>query len=115
MFGAVKSIPIAYTRGYMMQEAEVSLRVALYYIRNGLTEKDVTVSIDGAHIKTGDVVVCLTDGRKLFVNGHYSDDPLEDSLFRDDELQLQEEMDEEIHQYELEHGTDRKGSVCGRF
>jgi hypothetical protein len=25
----------------MMQEAEVSLRVALYYIKNGLTDKDV--------------------------------------------------------------------------
>lgn len=33
-----------------MQEAEVSLRVALYYIQNKLTNKDVTVSIDGAHV-----------------------------------------------------------------
>ena len=40
----------------MMQEAEVSLRVALYYIKNGLTDKDVVVSIDGAHIKTGETV-----------------------------------------------------------
>ena len=40
-------------------------------------------------------------------NGHYSDDPLEDSLFRDDVLRMQEEMDEEIRQYEL----DGKGSV----
>lgn len=39
-----------------MQEAEVSLRVALYYIRNGLTDTDVTVSIDGAHVKTGNQV-----------------------------------------------------------
>ena len=39
-----------------MQEAEVSLRVALYYIKNGLTENDVTVSIDGAHVKTGNQV-----------------------------------------------------------
>lgn len=39
-----------------MQEAEVSLRVALYYIRNGLTDKDVTVSLDGAHIKTGNQI-----------------------------------------------------------
>ncbi len=39
-----------------MQEAEVSLRVALYYIRNKLTKKDVIVSIDGAQIKTGDKV-----------------------------------------------------------
>ena len=38
----------------MMQEAEVSLRVALYYIKNGLTDKDVVVSLDGAHVKTGD-------------------------------------------------------------
>ena len=37
----------------MMQEAEVSLRVALYYIRNRLTDKDVVVSIDGAQVKTG--------------------------------------------------------------
>ncbi len=39
-----------------MQEAEVSLRVALYYIQNKLTNRDVTVSIDGAHIKTGDKI-----------------------------------------------------------
>lgn len=39
-----------------MQEAEVSLRIAFYYIKNELTRKDVTVSIDGAHIKTGDTV-----------------------------------------------------------
>lgn len=37
-------------------EAEVSLRVALYYIKNKLTEADVAVSIDGAHIKTGNQV-----------------------------------------------------------
>ena len=37
-----------------MQEAEVSLRVALYYITNHLTKDDVKVSLDGAHIKTGD-------------------------------------------------------------
>ena len=37
-----------------MQEAEVSLRVALYYIKSRKTNEDVTVSIDGAHIKTGD-------------------------------------------------------------
>lgn len=39
-----------------MQEAEVSLSVALYYIRNQLTNKDVTVQLDGAHIKTKDTV-----------------------------------------------------------
>jgi polyisoprenoid-binding protein YceI len=39
-----------------MQEAEVSLRIAIYHIVNGLTDKDVNVSIDGAHIKTGNTV-----------------------------------------------------------
>lgn len=35
-----------------MQEAEVSLRIAIYHIINGLTAHDITVSIDGAHIRT---------------------------------------------------------------
>lgn len=39
-----------------MQEAEVSLRVALYYIKNKLTNEDVRVSLDGAHIKTKGVI-----------------------------------------------------------
>ena len=39
-----------------MQEAEVSLRVALYYITNHLTYTDVKVSLDGAHIKTGNTI-----------------------------------------------------------
>ena len=39
-----------------MQEAEVSLRVALYYICNNITRENVRVSIDGAHVKTKDVV-----------------------------------------------------------
>lgn len=39
-----------------MQEAEVSLSVALYYITNGLTNDDVRISLDGAHIKTGDTI-----------------------------------------------------------
>ena len=39
-----------------MQEAEVSLRIALYYIKNGLTTENVKVSLDGAHIKTGNQV-----------------------------------------------------------
>lgn len=39
-----------------MTEPEVSLRLAMYYIRNHLTEQDVKVSIDGAHIKTGRVL-----------------------------------------------------------
>ena len=36
-----------------MTEPEVSLRLAIYYIKNHLTEQDVKVSIDGAQIKTG--------------------------------------------------------------
>lgn len=39
-----------------MQEAEVSLRIAIYHIINGLTAHDITVSIDGAHIKTKDTI-----------------------------------------------------------
>jgi hypothetical protein len=39
-----------------MQEAEVSIHVALYYLRNQLTDKDVHISIDGAHIKTKETV-----------------------------------------------------------
>ncbi len=39
-----------------MTEPEVSLRLAMYYIKNHLTEQDVKVSIDGAHIKTGKVL-----------------------------------------------------------
>ena len=37
---------------YIMQEPEVSLRVAIFYIRKGYTHQDVSVSIDGAHIQT---------------------------------------------------------------
>ena len=39
-----------------MTEPEVSLYVALYFIKNGLTEEDIAVSIDGAHVKTNDTV-----------------------------------------------------------
>lgn len=39
--------------------------------------------------------------------GRYSDDPLEDSVFRDDELRMQEELDKEIQE---SGGTDTKGS-----
>lgn len=39
-----------------MKEAEVSLRIAIYYIANNLTSEDVIVSLDGAHIKTKDTV-----------------------------------------------------------
>ena len=45
-------------------------------------------------------------------HGRYSDDPLEDSLLRDDELRMQEELDEELRQYELEHGEDKRGSTA---
>ena len=39
-----------------MQEAEVSLSVALYYIKNRLTDEDVRVSLDGAHLKIKDTI-----------------------------------------------------------
>ena len=39
-----------------MTEPEVSLYIAMNYIKNGATNKHVTVSIDGAHIKTKDTV-----------------------------------------------------------
>lgn len=39
--------------------------------------------------------------------GRYSDDPLEDSVFRDDDLKVQEELDKEIQE---SGGTDTKGS-----
>ena len=39
--------------------------------------------------------------------GRYSDDPLEDSVFRDDELKVQEELDKEIQEG---GGADAKGS-----
>ena len=45
-------------------------------------------------------------------HGNYSDDPLEDSLFRDDVIRMQEELDEEIRQNELEHGEDKRGSTA---
>ena len=39
-----------------MTEPEVSLAIAMYYIRNGETLRDVVVSIDGAHIKTKNAI-----------------------------------------------------------
>lgn len=39
-----------------MQEAEVSLRIAIYYIKSQYTANDVSVSLDGAHIKTGNTM-----------------------------------------------------------
>lgn len=39
-----------------MTEAEVVLRLAIHYIKNRLTKENITVSIDGAHIKTGNTM-----------------------------------------------------------
>ena len=39
-----------------MTEPEVSLYIAMYYIKNGLTKNHVRVSIDGAHVKTGNAI-----------------------------------------------------------
>lgn len=39
-----------------MQEADVSIRIAIYNIVNGLISHNVTVSIDGVHIKTSDIL-----------------------------------------------------------
>lgn len=39
-----------------MQEPEVSLLIAMRYIQEGKTHSDVTVSIDGAHVKTNDTI-----------------------------------------------------------
>ena len=36
-----------------MTEPEVSLYIALHFIKHALTDEDIHVSIDGAHIKTG--------------------------------------------------------------
>ena len=40
----------------MMTEAEVSLRVAYYYLENNLVNSDVQVAIDGAQIKTANMI-----------------------------------------------------------
>ena len=67
-----------------MQEAEVSLLIALYYIKQNQTDCNVTVSIDGAHIKTGNTVhfdiwgfieqhgMKKTDGDMIRWQGEYS-------------------------------------------
>lgn len=39
-----------------MQEPEVSLLIAMAYIRDGKACNDIAVSIDGAHIKTSDTI-----------------------------------------------------------
>lgn len=39
-----------------MTEAEVILYLAMYYIKNNFTKDNVNVSIDGAHVKTGNTV-----------------------------------------------------------
>ena len=56
-----------------MTEPEVSLAIAMYYIRNGETSKDVAVSIDGAHIRTKDVIHFDIVGF-LKENGYYQCD-----------------------------------------
>ena len=46
-----------------MTEPEVSLYIALYFIKNELTDKNVHVSIDGAHVKTKNTIhlaICHT-------------------------------------------------------
>ena len=60
-----------------MQQAEVSLRVALHFIMNGITKENVKVSLDGAHIKTGnqvhfDIFKFLSDNQchKLDLDGN---------------------------------------------
>lgn len=39
-----------------MQEPEVSLLIAMKYIRDGKVRNDIAVSIDGAHIKTSNTI-----------------------------------------------------------
>jgi hypothetical protein len=39
-----------------MSEAEVSLRLAFYLVRNDLVTSDVAVAIDGAQVRTQDLV-----------------------------------------------------------
>ena len=39
-----------------MQEPEVSLWIAMAYISGGKTQKDITVSIDGAHVQTKGII-----------------------------------------------------------
>ena len=39
-----------------MTEPEVSIYIALHYIKHALTDEDIHVSLDGAHIKTGNNV-----------------------------------------------------------
>ena len=70
-----------------MSEPEVSLLIALYFIKNGLTKEDVYVSIDGAHVKTEDRIhfnindfmsdqqVPKTDGDSNRWQGTYEIDP----------------------------------------
>lgn len=44
--------------------------------------------------------------------GRYSDNPLEDSVFRDDDLKVQEELDKELHSDE---GSEIQGKQVGAF
>uniref|UniRef100_N2BDL3 Uncharacterized protein n=1 Tax=Eubacterium plexicaudatum ASF492 TaxID=1235802 RepID=N2BDL3_9FIRM len=52
-----------------MTEPEVSLYLAIYHIKNHLTDQDIKVSIDGAHIKTGNIV--HFDIEKFFREHHF--------------------------------------------
>lgn len=44
--------------------------------------------------------------------GRFSDNPLEDSVFRDDDLKVQEELDKELHSDE---GSEIQGKQVGAF
>lgn len=50
-----------------MREPEVSLGIAFYYITKNLTNQDVFVSLDGAHIKIKDNILFSVKG---FMNEH---------------------------------------------
>ena len=39
-----------------MTEPEVCLRIAMYFIKQGLTQESVYISLDGAQMKTKDVI-----------------------------------------------------------
>ena len=60
-----------------MQEAEVSLRIALYHIMEHLTIHDIQVSLDGAHIRTNgtmhfDIYTFMKENNCKKADGDYS-------------------------------------------
>lgn len=60
-----------------MKEPEVSLRIAIYYILNSLTNEDIVVSIDGAHIKTKnkihfDIFKFMAENNFTKIDGDYN-------------------------------------------